>query len=109
MDTHTIKRKKYKRTNVYPFLHRMYTLFNTRPDIFVLKKIRLYEGEYDPVNDVINIDYRKELISTLVHEVLHYLYIKWPEQRVRTQEQKIMNSLSVRQVRNILKRFSQFL
>lgn len=87
----------------------MYNLFNTRPEVFVLKKMRLYEGEYNPEDDKINIDYRKEFISTLVHEVLHFLNPNWPEQKVRLEEQKIMNSLSVRQVRNILKRFSQFL
>ena len=108
MKRRPINRKKFRTTNVYPFLTRMYRLFRTAPEIFILKKLR-YEGDYNPDTDVIRIDYRKEFVSTLVHEVLHYLYPKWTEWEVIHEERRIMNSLTLIQVKHILKKFSHLL
>lgn len=104
-----IKYKHYRKTNVYPFLSKMYKLFETTPEIFILKKTRKCDGEYNPVDDTIYIDYRKECISTLIHEILHYLHSDWCETKVIHEEIKIMNALSLRQIKTILKRFSQIL
>lgn len=88
----------------------MYKVFKTNPDMFVFKKMSLWheQGEYDG-DETIIIDYRKELLSTLIHEVLHYLHPKWEEEKVIKEEILIMNSLSVYQVKNVLKRFSEIL
>jgi hypothetical protein len=101
-------RKRYKKTRVYPFLSQMYSLFDTSPDVFVLEKLNC-EGVYNPMIDKISIDYRKQLIPTLVHEVLHYLHFDWCETRVIKEERKIMNALSPYQIRTILKKFGQIL
>lgn len=98
-------RRKYKKTKVYPFLSQMYNLFKTKPELFVFKKMK-FEGEYDPVGEIIYMDYRKEILSTLIHEVIHYLHYEWCETKVIREERKIVNSLSQRQIKNIIKRFS---
>ena len=105
-----INHRQYRKTNVYPFLNKMYTIFKTKPCVFVLKKMRI-QGDYDYIEDedVISIDFRKELISTLIHEVLHHIHPTWKEQQVKREEHKIMNSVSVQQVKHILKRFVQTL
>jgi hypothetical protein len=99
---------KYKKETVYPFLSRMYKLFEKRPDIFELKKLRGIYGECVYDEDKIYIDYRKIFLPTLIHEVLHYFYPDWSETKVLKEESKIVNALSVRQVQNILKRYSLF-
>ncbi len=109
MKHNKIKQKRFKKTNVYPFLTRMYKLFKTNPETFVLKKTRMCDGDYDPVDDIINIDYRKEFISTLIHEVLHYLHPSWCETKVMREEIRIMNALSLCQIKTVLKRFSRTL
>ena len=83
-------------------------MFQTEPEVFILKKTKKDEGSYDPSTDIICIDYRKELLSTLVHETIHRIHTKWCESRVIKEEIKIMNSLSIKQVKNILTRFVQF-
>ena len=103
------KRKKYKRTNVYPFLAKMYHIMETKPDVFELKKLHNCQGECDWTEDIIRLDYRKEFISTIVHEVLHYIHSSWSETRVLKEEIKIMNSLSICQVKHILQKFVRFL
>lgn len=103
------KLKAYKKTNVYPFLSKMYKIFNTKPDLFTLQKLHNYQGICDWEEDSIKIDYRKEFISTIVHEVLHYIHPNWSESKVLREETKIMNSLSFCQIRRILQRFVQFL
>ena len=103
------KFKAYKKTNVYPFLTRMYKILKTKPDIFVLQKLRNCQGECDWTEDTIKVDYRQEMLSTIVHEMLHYFHPNWSETHVLREEIKIMNALSLCQVKNILRRFVQFL
>lgn len=105
MKTNNIKRKKYKKTNVYPFLSRMYKLFKTNPESFILKKLK-NQGEYDLTEETITIDYRKEIMATLIHETLHCFHPEWNEHQVIREERKIINSISICQVKNILKQFS---
>lgn len=85
----------------------MYRLMTDKPEMFVLRKMHLYQGECDWVDDVITVDYRREFISTLIHEVLHYFHPTWSETKVLREEKKIINALSVRQVRNVLKCYAK--
>lgn len=93
---------------VYPFLSRMYKLMKAEPDIVVLKKLSSnIHGLCDFEN--IYLDYRKDLVSTLIHEFLHYMYPNWSETKVLKEESKIVNALSVAQVKNILKKYANTL
>ena len=76
--------------------------------MFILKKMNDRRGDTDNYVDMICLDYRNEFISTMVHEVLHYIHPKWKEPRVLKQEKKLMNTFSVLQVQRILKLYALF-
>jgi len=67
------------------------------------------DGKYEPSDDEITIDYRKELIPTLIHEIMHCLHPDWCETKVLTKEREVVNAMSLRQCKNILRRFSSYL
>lgn len=104
-----MKNRQYRKKCVYGFLRKMYKLFHDKPDIFSFHKLRGYQGICDYEEDSIRLDYRKEFISTLVHECVHYIYPDYSETKVIREEKIIMNTITDRQVRNIIKRFAQFL
>ncbi len=109
MKPHRSAHKKYRRTDTYSFLSSMYSLFHTNPEMFVIKKLRNCHGEYDPLRDIISLDFRRELVPTIIHETLHALHYNWSETQVMRRERQIVGALSMHQVRNILKRFVQVL
>jgi hypothetical protein len=76
--------------------------------MFILRKMRI-QGECDYVEDMISIDYRKEFFSTLCHEILHYIHTDWTEQQVLHEEHKIMNAISIRQMKTFIKKFADIL
>lgn len=95
-------------SQLYGFLQEGHTLRVT--------KLRLFAGKIDfwldkeahkPVT--VTIDHRQDLLSTLIHEFLHYQYPEWSEDKVAETEKLIVNKLSQRRVKNILKRFSDAL
>ena len=102
------KRKSYRKTNVYPFLNRVYKLLETKPEMFVLRKMRI-QGECDYIEDIITIDPRKEVLSTVCHEILHYLHPAWSERTVIQAEHRIMNNMTIRQLKTFLKKFTNIL
>ena len=102
------KNGKYDQYTHY-FLTKMYKLFKDEPYIFTIKKIKGLHGLCDYVADEIKIDYRKSLIPTIIHEVMHYYYPMWSETKVIKEERKIVNYLSIRQIKNIIKRFANIL
>lgn len=53
--------------------------------------------------DMIEIDYRKQLVPTIVHEVLHDLYQTNPEKWVYQVESKISQILQPRDIYKLLK------
>jgi len=89
-------------------MSKIYKLFKINPKMFILKKLRI-QGEYDPILETINIDYRKEIFATVCHESLHHFYPNWTESQITRTEYKIMNSMSIRQIKNFIKRFSNIL
>ena len=60
-------------------------------------------GYYDYGTDEITLDYRKEIVPTLVHEFIHRLNPHLSETKVIQKEKSIMAVLSHRQCMNILK------
>lgn len=73
-------------------------------EFFKLKKLKGVMG-YCEWEDGIIIDYRKELIPTLIHECIHFLYPSWSETQVLYAEKRVVNSISLAQVIKILKQF----
>jgi len=63
----------------------------------------------DNITVTIAIDPRKELFSTLIHEVLHFQYQDYSETKIIELEKAIVNKMSHRRVKNILKKFSDAL
>ena len=93
---------------------RLYRLFENHPEKFRFEKINDYRGyiNYEYVNervtriDEIVIDFRNEVFRTLVHECFHYFYPHWQEDKVRRLEERFIKTVTPRQVKNLLYRFS---
>jgi hypothetical protein len=71
------------------------------------KRLRKYRGSIltHQFPTQLHLDYRNELIPTLIHESLHYFYPEKSEAWILEHEKIISNRLTERQVKNILKRF----
>ena len=67
---------------------------------FVLKKLKKVQGwcEWDSII----IDYRKELIPTLIHECIHLLEPSWSEAQVAYAEKRIINTITIDDVIQLL-------
>jgi len=50
-----------------------------------------------------------EILTTLVHEMLHDIYPKWEEEKVASMEKLVMAQLSHRQMINLMKALSDSL
>ena len=101
------KKKKLKRKDqdmIYAFARRLYYLLRHHSDsIYFQKLYGGYLGYYESDADRITIDYRRDIISILVHEALHKWYPEWSETKVRQKEKWIMNRLTPRQIKTIIK------
>lgn len=96
------------------FLRKMYRVFEQDAHKFQLVKMESGKhGEYAAYDhkdgtkelEYIKIDYRKEFIPTLIHEIIHFLHMDKSETWVIQREKLVMASLSERQIKNILKKF----
>jgi hypothetical protein len=100
-------KKKYRNYNnkllIYRFLNRFYQLCKETPDIFVFKKLKNCEGLCDYVEETLFIDYRKELLPIIIHETLHYFHPDWCESQILKNERLIINKVTTRQFKKILK------
>ena len=77
-----------------------------------LIKMKSYSGfiNYDIDGSAeIKIDYRDDFVPTLIHEVLHYLHPDWSEDQVERAERILINKLTKRQIKNIIKRIADAL
>ena len=98
------------REETYRFTHKLYQLlFNHSDHIFIRKLHQDVHGEYDPSTEDIHIDFRRDLISTLIHEAFHHWHPNWCETKVLEMESKVVNSLSQRQVKNVIKALANVL
>jgi len=100
----------YTKAQTYQFTKKLYQLLKTQPDTVILKKLwGNCCGLYHPDTDTIDIDFRRGIIPTLVHEALHKFHPNWSETKVWEHESKIMNSLTPRQVKNIIRMLAAYL
>jgi hypothetical protein len=78
---------------------------NKKPNFFSLRKMRGVVGLcYD---DMLEFDYRKDIIPTMFHECIHYIYPKWSETKVLCVEKRLINHISTLQIAYFLKIISQ--
>jgi hypothetical protein len=94
---------------LYRFTNRLYSELKKPERNITLKKLRGLCGLYEVETEEIVLDYRKEIIATCLHEYLHKFNPDKCETWILSEESKIMNSLSVRQIKNIIKAFAKSL
>ena len=98
------KKHKAKQYNLYGVSHKVYKTIREDPQAIIIRKIRRpVVGVCDYENDTISIDYRGEILSTLIHECLHKWYPDKSEGWVISQEKKIMNNITQKQAKNLLR------
>lgn len=71
---------------------------------FVLKKLKGVHG-WCEWEDGVLIDYRKDLIPTIIHECIHLLEPDWSESQVSYSEKRVVNSISEDDVVKLLINF----
>jgi len=99
----------YTKEELYSITRRLYRLFKNHPEMFCLKKLRGHKGWYDHTKIVIELDYRTDILPTILHEAFHHWYPDWSETKVETAERNIINQCSIKQVKNIIKKFADVL
>lgn len=101
----------YSKQDTYKVTRRLYYLIRNHYKWISFKKLRGASGLYDVEgeNISISIDHRREIIPSLIHEALHHWHPDWSETKVLRHESQIMNALTPRQVKNILKLWAQYL
>jgi len=86
---------------VYNLLSRIYkALKNNQPISF--KKLRDCQGEYDCYCDEIILDYRKEILPTLIHEFIHKFHPTKSESWVEGRERFVMRRISPYQAKRLI-------
>lgn len=55
----------------------------------------------------ITIDYRRDFVSTLIHELLHRFHGDWSESQVAKMEKHMINQLSPSAIRKLLKALTE--
>jgi hypothetical protein len=72
-----------------------------KPSFFVFRKMRGIAGLcYD---DKLEFDYRKDVIPTMFHECIHFIYPEWSETKVLLAEKRLINNLTGLQITEFLK------
>jgi hypothetical protein len=92
-------------------LHNSMTLYNqiinvleNREVIITLRTMVKVAGEQQ--GKYIRLNPRMDILSTCIHEILHYLYPEWSEKKVLRTEIEICRSLSRLKFKRILKLMS---
>jgi len=102
--TATIKPPPKNRKEMNRFIRRFYYLIRHHSDqIYFQRLSRNVYGYYDYGTGDITVDYRKEMVPTLIHEAIHHWHLDWSENAVLKEEKEIVNSLTSRQYKNILR------
>tara|TARA_R110000824_G_scaffold12226_7_gene53569 strand:+ start:6216 stop:6530 length:315 start_codon:yes stop_codon:yes gene_type:complete len=95
----------YPKQKLYGITSRLYHELRNNPEI-IIKKLKGMHGEYDFSTEEITLDYRGELLPTLIHEYLHKWHPDANETWVLNEESRIVNALSKKQVKRIIYEFA---
>lgn len=79
------------------------TIHKMPKGFLVLKKLKTVHGWCHEEDDYVEIDYRKEFILTVIHEVIHYIQPDWSESMVMYAEKRIINTITIDDVVYLLK------
>lgn len=79
------------------------TIHKMPKGFLVLKKLKTVHGWCHEEDDYVEIDYRKEFILTVIHEVIHYIRPDWSESMVMYAEKRIINTITIDDVVYLLK------
>lgn len=71
---------------------------------FCLKKLKGSAGICH--DDLIEFDYRRDIVPTMFHECIHFLYPEWSETKVLIAEKRLINHLTTLQISYFLKEIS---
>lgn len=95
------------KNHVKKFTGKLYKFLNEGHN-FKFQKMKDMRGHIVTYRNptTVYIDPRDQIISTLIHETLHYFHPEESEQWILEMEFKIVNKLSERQIRNIIKRWA---
>lgn len=98
------KAPTFTKNDVYNILRKIYKTCRCSPENIKIKKIhKYYYGLYFPDSDEIIVDYRCPIISIFVHEMVHKFYPDKNETWVLLAEKRIMNKITRRQAKNLMK------
>jgi hypothetical protein len=90
--------------DIYKFTRRAYKLLKDEDFLWKFKRYSDVTGRH--YGDGIGLDPRRDIISTLVHEVLHDMYPDLDEPAIEGRERAMMVQLSHKQLINLLKGLS---
>lgn len=99
------KHKNRERKNeAYSITSKLYYFLQSHPDSIIFKKLSGSKtGDYMIGDEEIRLDYRREIIPTLIHEFIHHLNPNMCESKVIAKEKHIMAIISPKQCVNILR------
>lgn len=98
--------KKLSQEDIASVYNRCLSLVRRKPcEFLIFKKLRCC-GYCDYDKDVLEIDYRKDMLSTAYHECIHYIFPEWSETRVRYAESRVVNQVSLLDNARFLKHIS---
>jgi hypothetical protein len=83
----------------------LYLVKTKKPEFFSIRKMKGIVGLCH--EDKLEFDYRKDIIPTMFHECIHFLYPSWSETKVLIAEKRLINHLSPIQVAFFLKEISK--
>lgn len=102
----------FTRSQTYNYTRSFYR-FLERGCTFTFKRMKAVAGEIEGWDGegkvIITLNPKCDVLSTMMHEFLHYRHPNLCESGVRKAEKRLMNSLSDRQVKNILKKVANYL
>ena len=101
-----MNKKSYRviKIEINDFMKKLHHFIIHRPDNISFERLKSGTcGYYDHETEEITIDYRKDIIPTLIHEFTHHLYPKWRERDVGRYERKIMKYLTSIQSKNLIR------
>jgi hypothetical protein len=100
------KKMKFTKTQLTKIYNNCLDLVNTKkPEFFSIRKMKGVMGLcYD---DLLEFDYRKDIIPTMFHECIHFIYPKWSETKVLIAEKRLINHISPLQAALFLKEISR--
>lgn len=88
--------------DIYAFTRKVYKCLKDADFIIELANLRGVHGYYYHGKSHIQINPKKEVLSTLVHEFVHHFNPEWSETKVLKEESRIMARLSYRQMINLI-------